>query len=412
MAKKTVAPRRKSNKLPVVRKRGAAKIDIDAEAKAATKELATLTDVRDIDRFAKDANRLKKIVGELTGRRTDINKIARPWLEAIVKGGRILQAMGETGERQGRGGDQKSKSHGATLKLPELGFTKSRSARWQLAGQLPDDEREKLFSKIENSSDGILTFSVLAKAAAAFETKNRRNASRTAKPLADGMELRIGDCREVLADVPDNSVPLILTDPPYKAEAEPLYRWLAEWSARVLIPGGSLICYIGQSMLNRGTKIFDEHLIYWWLQIMMHHQSQRFPGKFVIAEFKPVLWYVKEYRRGRTLVPDVLRPPKREKEDHDWGQGEGGVTNLIEHLTEPGELIVDPFAGTATWGEIAASKGRRWLGADIVRGGTTTVHNKWDSDDPGSDLHRWVAALNRQANKLDLDLQPLFEWAA
>jgi len=35
------------------------------------------------------------------------------------------------------------------------------------------------------------------------------------------------------------AVPLILTDPPYGDEAEPLYRWLAEWSARVLIPGGS-----------------------------------------------------------------------------------------------------------------------------------------------------------------------------
>ena len=105
----------------------------------------------------------------------------------------------------------------------------------------------------------------------------------------------------------------------------------------------------------------------------MHQQSQRLPGKFVIANFKPVLWYVKEKRRGKSLVPDILRPPKREKEDHGWGQCEGGVTNLIEHLTEPGELIVDPFAGTATWGRIAASIGRRWLGADVVEGGAATV---------------------------------------
>jgi DNA modification methylase len=119
--------------------------------------------------------------------------------------------------------------------------------------------------------------------------------------------------------------------------------------------------------------IFDAHLRYWWMLAMLHHQSKRLAGKFIIANFKPVLWYVKEKRRGCTLVPDVLRPPKREKEEHEWGQGEGGVTDLIDHLSEAKELIVDPFAGTAEWGRIAASHGRRWIGADIVEGGSTEI---------------------------------------
>jgi predicted methyltransferase len=74
------------------------------------------------------------------------------------------------------------------------------------------------------------------------------------------MELRIGDCRQVLANIADNSVALVLTDPPYPAEAEPLYHWLAEFAARVLIPGGSLICYTGHWSLNRDTRIFDAKL--------------------------------------------------------------------------------------------------------------------------------------------------------
>ena len=49
------------------------------------------------------------------------------------------------------------------------------------------------------------------------------------------------------------------------------------------------------------------------------------------------------------------------------------MSALIEHLTEPGELIVDPFAGTAHWGEIAANMGRRWLGADVIAGGDTRI---------------------------------------
>jgi hypothetical protein len=147
------------------------------------------------------------------------------------------------------------------------------------------------------------------------------------------MDLRIGDCRKVLADIAPNSVPLILTDPPYGNDAEPLYQWLAQWASRVLIPGGSLICYTGQSKLNRDMRTFDEHLKYWWLLSMPHGDAQRIPGRFVTAKFKPVLWYVKQHRRGRTLVPDVLESPAKDKLSHEWAQGGGGVWSLIEHLT-------------------------------------------------------------------------------
>jgi DNA modification methylase len=37
------------------------------------------------------------------------------------------------------------------------------------------------------------------------------------------------------------------------------------------------------------------------------------------------------------------------------------------------KLIIDPFAGTATWGRIAADMGRRWLGSDVKKGGGTTI---------------------------------------
>ena len=212
-----------------------------------------------------------------------------------------------------------------------------------------------------------------SKEIAGEETKQRRAQSRAATPLVNGMELRVGDCRTALADIPDNSVPLILTDPPYGDEAEPLYEWLAQWSARVLIPGGSLICYTGQSRLDRDMDILGSRLRYWWLLIMPHQQSQRLPGKFVIANFKPVLWHVKDHRRGRSLMPDMLKSPARDKSLHDWQQGEGGVWQIIEHLTDPAELIVDPFAGTGNWGRTAAAMGRRWLGVDVVTGGAAVV---------------------------------------
>ena len=172
----------------------------------------------------------------------------------------------------------------------------------------------------------------------------------------------------------DDSVHLVLTDPPFGDESGPLYEWLGEWAQRVLVPGGSLICFTGQSRLDRDMAVFARSLRYWWLLAMRHNQAQRLPGKFVIAEFKPVLWFVKDHRRGRTLVNDVLRSDQRDKDGHDWGQGDGGVELLIQQLTDPDELIVDPFAGTGRWGQIASRMGRRWIGCDVVHGGAAATN--------------------------------------
>jgi hypothetical protein len=216
------------------------------------------------------------------------------------------------------------------------------------------------------------TLTGVVKVLRAEESAMRRLDSLTAPALHAEKDYRVGDCRAVLSDIENDSVALILTDPPYGGTAEPLYEWLAEFAARVLVPGGSLVCYTGQSLLDRDMRIFGEHLKYWWLAMMQHDNSQRLPGKFVIVNQKPILWYVKEYRRGRTLVPDLVNS-KRDKSKHDWSQGTGGVSQWIDCLTDPRELVVDPFAGTGMWGDITAEMGRRWIGADIAFGGTTTT---------------------------------------
>jgi hypothetical protein len=95
---------------------------------------------------------------------------------------------------------------------------------------------------------------------AAAATKERREESRATAPVQEALDYRVGDCREILADVADNSVALVLTDPPYGDEARPLYEWLGKWAARVLIPGGSLICYTGQSRLDQDMQVLGENL--------------------------------------------------------------------------------------------------------------------------------------------------------
>jgi hypothetical protein len=39
---------------------------------------------------------------------------------------------------------------------------------------------------------------------------------------------------------------------------------------------------------------------------------------------------------------------------------------FIKFLTEPGDLVVDPFAGSNITGEVAERLGRRWLAFEII----------------------------------------------
>jgi hypothetical protein len=195
----------------------------------------------------------------------------------------------------------------------------------------------------------------------------------------------------MLDSIEDETVAAIITDPPYGLEAERLYEWLGEFAKRVLVPGGSLICYSGNGRVPFLHDIFRQHLKYWWTPILMHDAGQKMLGAGVRARYKPILWYVKDFRRvvheRKTIIPDVLNDEvdndegramsRRDKSDHLWSQGDAGVRVWIHHLTraddEDRDLILDPFAGRGVWGRIAADMGRRWIGCDIAEGGTEDI---------------------------------------
>ena len=62
---------------------------------------------------------------------------------------------------------------------------------------------------------------------------------------------------------------------------------------------------------------------------------------------------------------DVLVSEAREKFGHEWQQSESGVYSLIDILTKPGELVVDPFAGSGTFLKVAITNGRKAIGAEL-----------------------------------------------
>lgn len=190
---------------------------------------------------------------------------------------------------------------------------------------------------------------------------------RTREPAEGDPVIREGDFRTELADVADDSVSLILTDPPYAETALPLYDDLAEFAQRKLVPGGSLLCYVGQTTLPEAIDRFrDGSLRYWWtLALLNASGSQMLPGKWVMTGWKPVLWFVRERRGSDSYVRDVIKGSRAEKDLHDWAQGKSEVKYLIEQLTLPGDLVVDPFAGSGIFLEAAAELGRAAIGASL-----------------------------------------------
>lgn len=195
--------------------------------------------------------------------------------------------------------------------------------------------------------------------------QRQNDAQQRAQSGGTLFEIRRGDFQAVLDSIPDESVDLIVTDPPYGDAYTPLYGDLGEWASRKLKPGGSLVAYVGQGNLPDVCSVLGAHLRYWWTLALVHkHGAQQLPGKWVMVEWKPLVWYVKGHRSGRQYVADRMSGSRPHKELHEWAQGTDEVAYLIEQLSEPGGLVVDPFAGSGSFGYAAQALGRDFIGAE------------------------------------------------
>jgi site-specific DNA-methyltransferase (adenine-specific) len=57
----------------------------------------------------------------------------------------------------------------------------------------------------------------------------------------------------------------------------------------------------------------------------------------------------------------IVSPTGREKTGYPTQKPEGIVRRMVQASTRPGDLCLDPFAGSGTLGAVAAKLGRRYL---------------------------------------------------
>lgn len=186
--------------------------------------------------------------------------------------------------------------------------------------------------------------------------------------LPQAADLRQGDFREVLADLADGSVDAIVTDPPYPAEFLPLYSDLSKLAARVLRPGGICAVMVGQSYLPELYARLTENLTYHWTMAYLTPGGQAVQvwQRKTNTFWKPIILLTNGDYTG-DWFGDVAKSAvnDNDKRFHEWGQSESGMVDLIERLTRPGDLVVDPFLGAGTTGVAAIATARRFIGCDV-----------------------------------------------
>jgi len=202
----------------------------------------------------------------------------------------------------------------------------------------------------------------------------RREERQTTRPVLqgvyEGLDIRRGDFREVLADLPERSVDIILTDPPYTQEYLHLWDDLGAFAARVLKPAGVLLAYSGQLHLPQVIAMLTQHLRWWWMCAIRHAGASGYivaGGRRIINDWKPLLILTpRDAPPLNAQFNDLIEGGGRQKELHNWEQSTEEAMRILQTFGNPGALVVDPFAGSGSFGRAALQAGMRFIGAEIL----------------------------------------------
>jgi len=185
-------------------------------------------------------------------------------------------------------------------------------------------------------------------------------------PGGEHQGIYTGDARELALDIPDGSVDLIFTDPPYHKHNVYLFGVLANIARETLKAGGLLLTLSGQAALMQALTLLDEHLDYYWLSNMPHSLGRvgRYHPKQMMCGSKPLLWFAKGTPPPHPYIFDTFRP-KVDKQYHKWGQPVGWFMYYIDKLTLPGQIVLDPFVGGGAVAVACEWLNRRYLAFEI-----------------------------------------------
>lgn len=220
-----------------------------------------------------------------------------------------------------------------------------------------------------------------------------------------------GDCLEVMKEIPDNSIHLVVTSPPYNlgisyenhddnlAYADYL-NWMKEvWVEvkRILVKGGRFALNIAPTSIKNFRPIhhdFSNQLrdmgmimrteIIWYKQTMKRRTawgSWKSPANpHIVPSWEYVLvfskgsWTLDSDSKDADITADEFMrfsdgvwyiPPESQRRGHPTPFPEELIYRLIKFYTYKGNTVLDMFGGTGTVAVVAQKTGRHFIHIDI-----------------------------------------------
>lgn len=200
--------------------------------------------------------------------------------------------------------------------------------------------------------------------------------------LADGIELHLGDCREVLAALAPHDA--LCADPPYGIEyssgttnrkrGKAVYSGaFADTRENVrinVIPSieAALELCGGRGTITPGSPCM-------WLypepSVLGGFYQPAAVGmnRWGFASFNPVCFYGKDPRAGKSLSATAIQITERPSNtEHPCAKPLRAVEWMVGKVSLPGERVLDPYMGSGTTGVACVKLGRRFTGIEIDAG--------------------------------------------
>jgi DNA modification methylase len=231
-----------------------------------------------------------------------------------------------------------------------------------------------------------------------------------------------GDCLEIMKKIPDNSIHLAITSPPYnvgkeydnhfdKMEYDKYLEWLKQvWleTKRVLVPGGRFALNIAPTGIKNFIPIHHDFAnqmreigmifrteIVWYKQTMLKRTawgSFKSPSNpHIVPSWEYVLIFSKDKPNleGNKKDADITKeefmkfsdgmwyiPPETRRNGHPAPFPEKLIYRLIKFYTYKGNIVLDMFGGTGTVPIVAYKTGRKFIHIDISKEYCKTAENR------------------------------------
>jgi len=246
-------------------------------------------------------------------------------------------------------------------------FTKAKEV-WDKA-KAGNESAKKLIIELDSGKKAIHTAYTEIKKEEKLQERREELAQKTtdAQKLPDTISLHHGDFLKEYEKLGKESIDCIITDPPYVIEWLENYAGFAKAAEYVLKPGGFLITYIGHIHMDKILAQMTPYLEYYWIVMLKHAGTNAaVHSRSVQCGMKPILIFNKSPRmKPKRYFNDVIIGTGKEKDAHEWQQGEEELRQLFEPFTDPGDTILDPFMGSGTTISMAKKLNRIAIGFDI-----------------------------------------------